>query len=316
MSEPIRYDNRQYMKLENLKVYLPLYPEFTYGQKVVVEGIVNGDHLDDPKLIEVKESNNLIYKLREKIFHFYETVLPSPHAGLVAGMVIGAKSGLTSDFWEKLKNSGTAHVVVASGMNVSLVSGFLLTFFTIFFRRKFALLFTVIGIFTYTAFSGFDAPIIRAAIMGTVAFTAEEFGRPNVSIRALILSGLIMMFINPSFAIDAGFLLSFFATLGIILFEKRISRKLLVVPEIIRADLTTTLSAQIFVFPLLYYFFGRVNIYSPIINVLVLWTVVPITIIGMVAGIVGIGVPIIGQGLLYLAYPLTSWFVWIVNITG
>ncbi|MEK7458654.1 MAG: hypothetical protein AAB612_04225, partial [Patescibacteria group bacterium] len=42
-SEPIRYENAQYFRLDGLKIYLPLYPEVSYGDRVVIEGVVGSD---------------------------------------------------------------------------------------------------------------------------------------------------------------------------------------------------------------------------------------------------------------------------------
>jgi competence protein ComEC len=315
-SEPVRYENTQYLKLEGLKVYLPLYPEISYGDLIVVEGKVNLDKLEKPKLISNSVSQGNIYAFRRKLLDFYDNSLPTPNSSLIKGMVIGSKSGISKDFWDELKNSGTAHVVVASGMNVTLVAGFLINFLTIFFKRRYALILTFVGVWMYAILSGFDAPIVRAAIMGTIAFTAQELGKLDVSLRALTLSALVMIFINPMYISDVGFLLSFFATLGLMLFEPKINKKLKRLPSIIRVDLSTTLAAQIGVFPILIYSFGRFNILSPLANVLILWTVVPTTIIGMVGGLVGLIVPIVGKAILFTSYPLTSWFIGIVRIFG
>lgn len=326
-SEPVKYENSQYLRLKGLKVYLPLYPEIIYGDKVVVEGVVDaagpkglwprGEYkLKNPKLVSLKESKGLTYKFRNKLLDFYSSRLPKPHSSLIAGVAIGSKSGLPQDFWEILKNSGTAHVVVASGMNITLVGGFLLNFFILFMKRKSALVAALVGIWFYAILSGFDAPIVRAGIMGTIAFSAQVLGRVNFALRALLISGILMLLLNPGYIIDAGFLLSFFATLGLILFENNIRKRLTGVPPVIREDLSTTLAAQFGVVPLLYYFFGQFNVLSPIVNVLVLWTIVPITVLGMIAGIIGLIVPIVGTAVLYLTYPLTLWFVNIVQFFG
>src|SRR3989344_6991423 len=178
-SEPIRYETSQYLRLEGLKIYLPLYPEVSYGDEIVVEGTVDGDKLKKPKLVEIKPAEGAIYKFRNKLLAFYRRSLPEPHSSLIAGVTIGSKSGIPAEFWDKLRNSGTAHVVVASGMNVSLVAGFLINFFILFFKRRKALVLALIGIWLYAVLSGFDAPIVRAAIMGSIAFLAQEMGRLN-----------------------------------------------------------------------------------------------------------------------------------------
>jgi competence protein ComEC len=315
-TEPARYEREQYFRLMGLKVYLPLYPEISYGDKIVIEGVVNGDKLKSAKLIKVEEPENPLYRFRNKLLTFYNTSIPAPHSGLISGMVIGSKSGLTESFWEKLKNSGTVHVVVASGMNITLVSGFLVNIFTIFFRRKLALVLAFAGIWTYALIAGFGAPIIRAAIMGSITFLSQESGRINIAVRSLIISGIVMLSVFPGWIVDIGFLLSFFATLSLILFQKRIQKFFKLVPSIIREDLSTTTAAQIGVFPILLFAFGQFNILSPFINALVLWTVPLITILGMVGGVAGLIIPGMGQVILFLAYPLTSWFIFVVNLAG
>jgi ComEC/Rec2-related protein len=315
-SEPLKYENSQYVRLYGLKVYLPSYPVISYGDKVVVEGMVEKDRLKSAKLISVKPTRGLIYKFRSYLLEFYDKSLPLPYSGLIEGITIGSKSGISSYFWDKLKNSGTAHIVVASGMNISLVAGFLLGLFTLFMKRKKALILALFGVWAYAILSGFDAPIVRSAIMGSVGFTAQELGRLNISLRALLASAAIMLFVNPGYIQDVGFLLSFFATLGLILLEKRIRERISVVPAFIREDLSTTLAAQIGVFPILLWAFGKFSPLSPIVNVLVLWTVVPMTIIGMTGGMIGLVVPVVGKGILFLTYPLAWWFVSFVEVFG
>jgi competence protein ComEC len=172
------------------------------------------------------------------------------------------------------------------------------------------------GIWTYALIAGFGAPIIRAAIMGSITFLSQESGRINIAVRSLIISGIVMLSVFPGWIVDIGFLLSFFATLSLILFQKRIQKFFKLVPSIIREDLSTTTAAQIGVFPILLFAFGQFNILSPFINALVLWTVPLITILGMVGGVAGLIIPGMGQVILFLAYPLTSWFIFVVNLAG
>ena len=316
-SEPIRYSNSQYLKLTGLKLYLPLYPEVSYGDRVVVEGKVENGKVRDAVLIKVTESSGVIYKFRQKLITFYKKALPQPHSSLIAGVAIGSKSEIPRDFWEKLKKSGTAHVVVASGMNVSLIGAFLMGILIVVLPRKRAIPFAIAGIWSYALLSGFDAPIIRAAVMGSIAFSAQELGRLNATVRALVITALAMVSIKPDWIGDTGFLLSFTATLSIILFESKLYKLLNFIPERFKAfkkDFSTSLSASIGVTPVLYLSFGQFNIISPLINMLVLWTIVPVTLIGMMGGILGIVYEPIGTLILWLAYPLTSWFILIINL--
>lgn len=315
-SEPIRYENAQNLNLMGYGFYLPLYPEINYGDHLVVEGRVSETKLESVKLIDIKKSNNFLYKFRNSLLDFYKSNIAHPQSALVSGMVIGAKSDIGSDFWESLKKSGTAHVVVASGMNITLVAGFLVTFLTIVIPRGIALPLAMLGVWSYALISGFDAPIVRATIMGSFTFFAQSVGRLKSSFRILMLTAFLILIIWPHWVFDLGFWLSFLATLSIILFEERLRRIFIFIPEILRTDFSTTISAQIAVAPLLFYYFGQLNLLSPLINVLVLWTVPFITIIGMIGGIVGIIYEPLGKLIVLISYPLTTWFVAVVRFFG
>ncbi|KKR11179.1 MAG: internalization-related competence protein ComEC/Rec2 protein [Candidatus Woesebacteria bacterium GW2011_GWA1_39_21] len=316
LSEAIIYSTSQYLKLMGYKLYLPLYPRIYYGDKVIIEGIVEDQIIKSAKLISIDEKRGILYQYRQKIISFFERSLPKSHAALVAGITIGSKSGIGEELWNKLKNSGTAHVVVASGMNVSLVASFLISILILFLPRRKASIFALIGIWIYAVVSGFDAPIVRATIMGSTSLLAVETGRIYKSLRVLVITGLFLLFVKPEWIGDLGFWLTTFATGSIIVFYRRVKKLFKFVPKIINEDWSTTVSAQIGVVPLLYYFFGQFNLLSPVINVAVLWTVVPITIIGMVGGIVGTIFEPLGRIILYLCYPLTSWFLAVVNFVG
>lgn len=312
--EPIKYSFFQKISLKGLKVYLPKYPEISYGDKVVVEGVVKEGKLEKGVLVKLEKSQGILIKFRRKILEFYQKSLPEPHASLIAGITLGVRGEIPDNFWQGLVNSGLAHVVVASGSNVSLVAGFLVVILSLFVPRRKAIPFLLIGIWFYAGLSGMDAPIIRAAVMGSIAFTAQEVGRLSSAWRALLISALVMLLVKPDWINDLGFWLSFVATACLLLFQGRITKFLIRVPAILREGLSTSLAAQIGVTPILFVTFGQFNILSPIANALVLWTIPLIMVVGGVSGLIGLIFPLLGRGLLYLVYPLTSWFVFIVNL--
>lgn len=313
-SEPIRHSNTQYLKLAGLKAYLPSFPEINYGDFVIVEGEVGEDEkLLHPALIKHKTSSNILYQTRNQIIKNYQGILPEPHSSLVAGVVIGSKASLPTDFWESLKLTGTAHVVVASGMNVTLVGSFLINLLVNFVKRKKAIILALFGIWIYTILSGFDAPLIRAAIMGSLTFSSQALGRVYSAWRALFLSAGFMLIISPSWLTDLGFILSFVATGSLMLFNTKIDRLIYIIPNPLREGLATSLAAQIGVAPILYLTFGQLSLISPLINSLILWTIPPITIVGGLAALASLIHPILAIPFLYLIYPLTYWFVFVVR---
>ena len=101
VSVPIKYSNAQRVDLAGLKIYLPIFPEVSYGDKIIIEGVVGGRTLKNPKLLQKTEGKNFLENFRQKIISFYQNALPEPHASLVAGITLGAKSSLPGDFLGK-----------------------------------------------------------------------------------------------------------------------------------------------------------------------------------------------------------------------
>jgi len=316
LSEPIYYDKTQGVRLHGFSLYLPKFPEVGYRDRIVVTGIVNGKTLKDANLLSLKQNDSLLIGVRNNIITFIRRNLPEPHASLVAGVTLGSKSSVPQKFWESLRQTSTTHVVVASGMNVSLVAGFMLSTFLVFTTKRRAAILALIGIWTYAFVAGFDAPIVRAAIMGSMIFISQVLGKTNIAVKSLFLASLVMLCAKPIWLSDLGFWLSFVATASLMLFGKKVDRVCRYIPGILREGLSTSIAAQIGVTPILYYTFGYTNILSPLINALILWTVPIITIIGMVASILGLIYEPLGRLVLLATYPLANWFIFIVRLFG
>jgi competence protein ComEC len=242
------------------------------------------------------------------LIEFYQQNLPEPHASLVAGIVLGSKSSIPETFWNELKLTGVAHVVVASGTNVTFVAGFLISLFTLCFPRRKSVLLVIIAIWLYAVISGLESPIIRAAIMASVALSAQALGKLALAWKTLILTVYMMLVYQPAWIGDVGFIMTFVSVISLMLFQKKMEIILSFLPKVIKEGLSTSLAAQIGVAPILFVTFGQFNILSPLINALVLWTVGPIMMIGAISALLRI------RYLLYLVYPLTWWFINIVGL--
>lgn len=319
-TEPTSYDFSQRVSLLGLSFYLPKYPEVGYGDEIIVEGKVVKDKtgkrliLENPKLVSLEISQGKLVTFRRRIIAFYRRSLPEPHSSLVAGVALGSKSNIPEEFWNDLKKSGTAHVVVASGTNITLVAGFMMGLLLLFFRRRVAVVVAILVIWLYAVMAGFDAPIVRAAVMGSLLFISQIFGRVAAGLRILVISALTMLMVKPDWVGDLGFWMSFTATGSLMLFGTAFTRIFRKVPSLLREGLSTSFAAQVGVAPILYYAFGYVSIWSPLVNMLVLWTVSSITMVGIVAGLVGVIFEPLGRLALWVIYPLTSWFIWVVSI--
>lgn len=304
---------QQKITLEGVKIYIDRFPEYSYGDYISVEGEVakgkGGYFLKSPRVIEVREVGGFGV-VREKILNAYLENLPEPHNGLLSGIVLGTKNSLEKGFLEKLRGTGTLHIVVASGTNISIFAGGLLYLLISTFKthRKLAVIVSLIFIWVYIFFIGFQPPIVRAGIMASIAFAAQILGREGEGIRALIFSAVVMVLSVPQWIFDLGFQLSFLATAGIILMGSRIAERLGGFGRLgrfgegIRETLAMTLAAQVAVLPLIYYKFGSFPLLSPLVNVLVVPIVPLIMAGGFILGLLGL-FGVFGK--------IFSWFIWL-----
>lgn len=319
--QPLIINNKQLINISKLRVFVPRFPEINYGDKVVIIGIVKqeerGWSLDDPEL-KMVEKHGLLPEIRTQLINLVHTALPEPESALVSGITLGAKEGLPTEFFNSLKNSGTLHVVVASGMNITLLAGLLMNVLVVFFTRRLAIPLALGGIWAYVFLIGPEAPIIRAAVMGSLAFTGQALGRVYLAWWGLLLSAAVMLLVTPSWITDTGFLLSFAATAGILAFERPIKNwihlRVKFIPRLINEDFSTSLAAQIGATPILFVAFGQFTPWSPFVNALLLWTIAPMMVLGFWGGLIGLLIEPLGKFLILLAYPLAFFFVKIVSL--
>jgi competence protein ComEC len=253
----------------------------------------------------------------------FQTILPEPEAGLLSGIVFGAKAALNVDLKTALTTTGTIHIIALSGMNITIVENLVATTLYRYIGRRMACLLTIVLIMGFVCFVGVSASVVRAAIMGSLGLLSTLFGRQKSSVFALVLASYGMILYSPSYLSDVGFLLSVGATLGIILFSKSLCSKRLWESRLpilirmgyglIRDDLGTTLSAQIFTVPILMCTFHQISFIAPLVNVLISWTIAPVTILGMLTALLGVLNPVFAVIPAWFCYILLHFVVLIVT---
>ncbi len=327
--EPVVFGQTQSFSLRGVKIKARRFPEYHYGDYLIITGKIKARvitrfyqqyRLDYPEILPVEETQkprlfSWIFQTGSKIEEVFDSVLPEPQASLLSGIVLGRKRRMGARFLEALKKTGTMHVVVASGANISLVSQPLVAGLAGFFSRKVALPLAFIFVWLYTLMAGFESPVVRAAIMASLGFLAQFFGREKDALRSLVLAGALMLLSDPLVIFDLGFQLSFAATLGILVFHPKIKPYCQKLP-LLGNDLSTTLAAQVFVLPIIYFNFKSISFISPLVNAMVLWTISPLMQMGAMTAVSGLISRKIAQLLAYPAWLLLTFFVKVIELFG
>jgi competence protein ComEC len=320
---------------QNQRIYIhsSLSTLYHYGDRLAISGKLQVSKnpkgfefisMNFPKISVLPKERNIFLQssrwVRERSLRLFEETLPPISSSLLLGIVYGAKGNFPDEFFQKLQTTGVLHVIAASGMNVSFFTGAVMFSLGSFLKRQIAIILSIFAVVFYSFLVGFEPSILRASTMAIIAFAASFFGRQTLALAVLFVTGFLMLLWQPEFLFDVGFQLSFLATLGILLVKPMLDGLGFVKKESglqsFKQDLTTTLSAQIATFPILLGTFGRVGILSLLVNVLVLWTVPILMLLGSLAVLSGLIFAPFGKVFLLLSLPFLFFFEKVIDIFG
>jgi len=302
------------------------------GDKIIFLGKVSGSlidrglgrvWLDEAQIIliepvEIRGREWLVEK-RERLVGVYQKLLPEPEAALVAGIVLGQKGSLPDDFYQSLVNSGTIHIVVASGYNVMIVGAMVLALLLYLLKRRVATGGAIMGMLVYALLAGAEAPVLRATLMGGLIFIGLAIGRREVSWWSLLLAGWLMVMIEPVLLESISFQLTVAASTGLLVVAPRFTdwiekREWGWVKLLLKTELVPTISAQMLTMPFIWWHFGRVNWWGVLTNLVVLPLVPMVMLLGGVTLILGLIWLPLGQITAWLTYSLAHLVVLIVKV--
>jgi competence protein ComEC len=253
-------------------------------------------------------------------------LFPDPEASLLAGILLGVQTGLSANLQQAFKDTGTAHIIAISGFNIAIIAGMFFSIFKNLFGERVGAILAVIGIFFYAFLVGGDAAVMRAAFMGSVSLFARQVGRRNDGMNALMAVALLMALINPLVLWDVSFQLSFFATLGLILysepfsdFTNRIIERIIkedtsTIARIINENVTLTFAAQLTTIPIMAYHFKRISLISFIANPFILPVQPPVMIVSGLALLASVVFYPLGQLIAWIAWPFSAYSIRVVEL--
>ncbi len=219
--------------------------------------------------------------LRERI----QTIYDRNSSGFLLAVLTGDRSRLSRDTWfySMLRASGAAHCVAVSGMHLSFLVMFL---YVVLGRGRVSACICIPVTLLFMAMTGFSASVVRAGVMQIAVCGAKITRNQYDSLTALAAALLVLILLNPYSIRNAGLILSFSSTLGILLFYPDIRNGLPSHPNTwnkrslgariwngIQASLGISFSSAVFTTPLIALFFRQISLFAPLTNLLILWAV-------------------------------------------
>ena len=274
--------------------------------------------IDEKKDIIFHGLNKLIW-LKEKATKVTKEILPEPYSSLLAGILWGARAGLSDSIQETMKRAGITHIIAISGFNISLITvalaGWLMA---VGLSRKKAVIIIIVVLIVFVILTGASASVVRAALMGGLVVFIRIVQRKVRAVVVLPFVLLLMSLISPlSLLYDAGLHLSFLATVGLMVinpqFEKILPSNF---PVTLKDSLITTLSATLMTAPYCWWQFGQLTLAGLISNLIVVPLVPWVMATGALAVCCGFVSTIIALPLAFVTKFILSVILWTAELTS
>lgn len=219
-------------------------------------------------------------------------------AGVATAVLIGDRSGLAPEDERRLQDAGTYHVIAISGGNIAIlaiVATLLLR--ALFVGPRAASVLTGSGLVFYGMVAGGAASVERAIAVAVLVLLARALDHRVHAINVLAVAALLAVAHEPAVILDAGFHLSFGATLGILLGLPRFASP--AVPRSVERPvwwwalawagrmLAATICAETALAPVSAALFGRVSFAGFFLN----FAAIPLMTIVQIGGLVVAGAP-------------------------
>ena len=263
------------------------------------------------------------FEISKAIGGSIDSMLPSRVAPFVRAITIGDVAALKKDAaaYTPIMMSGIAHIVAVSGMHVTFLISMLSPLLR--GRRSRAIILTAV-LLLFMGVSGFSPSVSRAVIMHSFILFAPLAKRRSDPVTSVFTALLMLIIVNPASVTSVGLQLSFLSTLGLVLFNPKISsvftglaeshtalKKPVVrlVYRFVTGGLSTSLAALALSLPLTAYYFGYIAIYAPVTNLLTLWAASFAFCGGLIAALLGLVLQPLGMAAGLIAALPADWVI-------
>ncbi len=238
----------------------------------------------------------LLRALRDRVTTAIERAVGSDAGRVAAAILTGDKGGVSAEILTAFRVTGLSHLLAVSGLHATILTQFFLLLLTLLrCPRKASAIICMAALLLFAAFTGFTASVVRAVIMASALFAAHLFDRRYDAVNSITLAALIICAITPAALLSLGFLLSFAATLAIVLLApaldalcKRWLPWLFAHARWAVQGVTLSLSATLFTYPITASVFGEISVIGPVVNVLVIPFVPALTVLTLLTGVAGV----------------------------
>lgn len=220
-----------------------------------------------PAIQRIEDSRSswfTFFQYREELEQLYLRHLEPQSAYILSSLLFGGHyEQIDPMILQAFSRTGLIHILSVSGSHMALIMGI-----AAYLGRRVRLrgnllwLFGTMMILLYMGMADFEAPVVRAGIMGLISFTAVAIRKQYSGLHALALAVGGMMIWNSYTLFDLGFQLSTGASLGILLFYRPLRYRFRHLPFGLHDIVAIVVSAHLLIVPLLWRNFQMMPLYT------------------------------------------------------
>lgn len=278
----------------------------TIAPYYAARGIFYSGYLDQYAPLTVETPSTLPWyhvfdQLREHLEGVLHGTMSEESADFLSGVLLGDRRMISQETEELFQLFGVSHILSVSGLHFSILMRALLTLL-LFLRipKRLASVLAMPVILLFMALTGFSFSVIRSGVMLLLYLLATAIDRKDDSLNSLGFAMLILSVTNPFSPGDVGLILSFTSTLGILLFQNPLCRRLdkwletYVHGKILTAplwalghSLCMTVSASVLSLPVSMTAFGTLSLLTPLSNLVLVFPATILLVAGSIALLLG-----------------------------
>ena len=266
-----------------------------YAFNKYIAGEIKNPRIIEHNKLETFSAMRFVNDFKLGIENIFDKYLSIKSSGFIKAIILGEKSDLEAEIKNNFKKSGVLHLLAVSGLHV----GFLFIFISLLLknilgigRKPFFVITSLIIIF-YIFLTGLSPSVIRAGLMVIILLLSEPLKRKLKIYDILATSGILSILIDSNQAFGVGFKLTFLAVFSIIFIFNEVNNFYLnkintlsernnnfVIKHLLHKDsfsykfiivtILLSISISIGTLPLVMYEFGRLNLFSIMLNILLI----------------------------------------------
>lgn len=297
------------------------YRDYYYAKEIYLKGSIRDINV-------VKEKDDFVLKTVQKVRDYIKDTLFSrlrySEASTLCALIFGDNSYFTDEFYSNVKSAGISHVMVVSGMHLSI----LVLFFTklsetVLYNRYLKAFCMILVAILLTALCGFTMSMLRAGVTYALMAVALILGRPHNGENILGAAVSLILIFTPNAILSGAFQLSVAATYGILavalpilgyVTEKQAIKSIVI--NNIFSLVIVNLSALLLTLPITIKLFGCVSNVALITNLLISYAVTIVLWLSVAALLINLVLPIVANLIFILCGLITNYINTVINFFG